>query len=129
MTFRNNGTLIGITQRGRETIKICKLNRDLLLESRKNLVDNILADIQKIILRYDRMNKFVPLAISISFFKEDLKIEVFDKIYKEWNNSLNYTIVRNSIKEDFNRRIIQRLDSKIRQIVEFAHQDYLNGDL
>ncbi len=30
LSFKNNGKLIGITQRGRETIKICKLNRDLL---------------------------------------------------------------------------------------------------
>lgn len=37
---------------------------------------------------------------------------------------------KKAVEEDFNLRVIQRLvDPKIRQLVSFAHQDYLNGDL
>ena len=61
-------------------------------------------------------------------FSDSLPIKelIFKEIHN-WNDSLNYTLVRNSIKEDFNLRIILRLEPKIRQIVSFAHQDYLNG--
>lgn len=122
LRFKNNGKLIGKTQRGRETIKICKLNRDLLIESRKDIVDDIISTTNQLLKLY------LDKKINDEVFKALFKILIFEKI-DNWNNSLNYTLVRDSIKTDFNLRVIQRLDPKIRQIVSFAHQDYLNGDL
>lgn len=122
LRFKNNGKLIGITQRGRETIEICKLNRDLLIESRKDIVDDIILSVNKLLKLY------LDKKINDEILKTLFKTLIFDKIHS-WNNSLNYTLVRNSIKTDFNLRVIQRLDPKIRQLVSFAHQDYLNDDL
>lgn len=122
LTFRNNGTLIGTTQRGIKTIEICKLNRDLLIESRKKIIDDIISNTNKLLKLY------LDGEINDEIFKKLLKQLLFDNIYN-WNDSLDYTLVRNSIKENFNLRIILRLDPKIRQIISFAHQDYLNGNL
>ncbi|MCP4215755.1 MAG: hypothetical protein GY765_13965, partial [bacterium] len=51
--FMPNGEIKGITQRGRETIRVCKLNRKHLVLERKKIVDDV----------YKRFLRLVDLAL------------------------------------------------------------------
>jgi uncharacterized protein (TIGR02646 family) len=84
--FDNQGEIIGITDRGKATIDICKLNRSELFLMRKKVVDQFLSEIKRLVYAYKikKIHKKGFRFLLEDIFEDILKITKPEEEYCLW---------------------------------------------
>lgn len=119
--FRSYGKIIGITQRGRETIRICNLNRSPLIEARKELLDVLRAFLEIAIYAYE-------LSPDENFAKKNLK-KGFDAIFIYNEKVETYTLFRKHIKEKIEGFLIAQIPANLQEAFRNALAKYHKNEL
>jgi len=51
--FQFDGEMIGVTNKGKKTIEICRLNREELKIARQRILDKFLGELKEVLLAYE----------------------------------------------------------------------------
>ncbi len=123
--FRPNGTIESLSPRGKETIRICKLDRPLLNKERKLVLINLISGLEAIILAFNTRNEST---------EEDVKSllrNLYQKItdYRA-NPSLSYTLFGKHIEWYFDEFVLSSIkNSHHHAIIKHSFQQFLDGIL
>lgn len=121
LTFDRWGQIKGKTKRGKRTIGICKLDRDLLFKQRKNVADNILSDIRAVV-------EGVELGL-YSFNDDTFRFflnNIFKKIEATGQPEKEYALWGWFMYNEFEKCFVQKLRPEFRDPVRDAFLKY-NG--
>lgn len=123
--FRDNGAIRGIDHlgRGRQTVKICNLNRTNLLEARQSVIDNYYEIISTTLKFY------FDNIIDYNAFKNILNL-LFKKIKINTKPEKKFSLLSIFIENNFDEIIIPLLETPKQQlIVKRAYRQFQNGTL
>lgn len=125
-TFTNRGKIRGrdAERRGKETIKICDLNRNILIYRRMQILKNdILVRINDHLLLYSDIHQ------NPSILKEGLRL-IFQNLQNKTNRNEELSLFSMAILRNFDYMIIPFLKEKQhKKMIRGAFQAFSNGDL
>ncbi|MCU0340589.1 MAG: hypothetical protein MUE30_11950 [Spirosomaceae bacterium] len=108
--------------RGRETIRICNLNRTELLRKRQEVViDPILKGIRR---AFGRLSKN---SIAPSTFLEEIRDIIADQIEKTKDEKCSFTLLQKKVVEDansFRSLLVEQLPAEQREIIQLCFEKY-----
>lgn len=122
LTFDSDGQIEGKTTRGEETIKICKLDRDLLFKERQKVRDNLLLDV-KVAIEGIETGKYNSLA-----FRFNLKT-IFSKLSKRTLSTEEYSFWGKHCFDNFEHCFIKKLPSAFQNGIRLAFEAYKKNEL
>lgn len=123
--FLDNRAMKGVDYqgRGRQTIRICNLNRDNLLKNRQDIIDDYFGDIRTQLDFYFKNN------MDYELLKKQL-ILIFLKIKINSNPEKKFSALSRYIQNNFNLIIVPLFPTpKQRLIVQNAYRHFQNGTL
>ncbi len=121
-TFNVNGAIVGADaeNRGKETIKICNLNRDDLLQNRQGVIDAHLNDIEDILKGADERGDSVE-----SLYKQ-IKRKL-ERVKDGCAEDQVYSLVRVNILSDYENLIISQLQTdNQKDFVREAYREFIS---
>ncbi|TAD96948.1 MAG: hypothetical protein EAZ97_13135 [Bacteroidetes bacterium] len=123
LIFKNNGKILGISQRGRATIRICNLNRSLLKSRRWKKIKTVHKSLKLLIEDY-LVKKITP-----EYFKNQLK-SIFEKIKNSEQGHKEFTLLGKNMFERFEYFFILQFENdKIKNILTELFNRYKNNTL
>jgi hypothetical protein len=123
LIFKNDGKILGISQRGRATIYICNLNRPLLKNKRWKKIKKISKKLKILIEDY------LVKKITSTYFKNQLKI-IFENIKNDEQGHREFTLLAKNMFERFEYFFISQFkNDKVKQILTELLNRYKNNTL
>lgn len=119
LTFDHLGEIKGATKRGRTTIDICKLNRDLLYKERQKAVNELLEDINTLILVFMEGES----GLNAGEFKTLLE-KIFDKLTLRGQPDEEYALWGRFMFKEFEDCFVGRLRAAFRAPIRDAFRRY-----
>lgn len=124
LKFDLSGQLIGITPRGEATIKICGLNRDLLYERRRAIINECVEKINKLAYAFTE-GKEIPL--DGPTFKTLLK-DIFNKIQSRQKSNAEYSFLGRYMFTEFESCLISQLPPIIQEGVRELFHHFMASE-
>ncbi|NIG54863.1 hypothetical protein [Chitinophaga sp. Cy-1792] len=119
--FDPDGSIIGVTDRGKATIEVCDLNREALKLDRKKIIDGLFSRLQEILLELFESRSFDNVRFSFKLFFKDLeKLNVAN---------MKYSLLGQNIIDHFPRFFIDPLPPKQKQAAGKVYGLYAAGKL
>lgn len=122
LVFLPNGTVDSITDRGTKSIELYFLQRDKLIESRKNMTDDVVEDLKKHLLR------FLSREIDEETYRYATQ-EVYEKAALNRQVERPYSRVVNALFENFNHFVVLQFSESQRPFVAQSFKLYQQGKL
>ncbi|MFK7904041.1 MAG: hypothetical protein AB8B69_02905 [Chitinophagales bacterium] len=122
LTFDADGQIEGKTTRGVETIKICKLDRDLLFKERKQVRDTLLLEI-KVAIEGAKTGKLN--GEGFQFILND----IFNKLSKRKLPIQEYSLWTCHCFDNFSVCFVQKLPPPFQKAIQLAFEAYKKNEL
>jgi hypothetical protein len=123
LIFKNDGKILGISQRGRATIYICNLNRVLLKSRRWKKIKKVRKSLKVLIKDY------LAKQITSECFKNQLK-SIFEKVKNSEQGHREFTLLAKNMFERFEYFFISQFkNDKVKQILTELLNRYKNNTL
>lgn len=120
--YNSDGKVSSKTNEGKITIEVCKLNRDPLVASRKEVIDQVIEKIEIVLVS-------IPQNSNYQIVKNSFK-KIFD-----WLKSSSvkpqeeYMLLRKNLTDRFSDIVLSGIDPRFKKIVDSAFIAYQNGTL
>jgi len=121
--FDRHCKIIGITDRGKATIEICGLNRELLNRERRKVVDRFVREISLILLGFTG-GSGMPEAS----FKAILR-KIFEEMEERRKSYHTYALLGRFIFDEFEFFVVSRVEPYFQEAIRKAFNAYKSGKL
>ncbi len=128
LKFENNGHVSHLSERGRVTIHLCKLDRSDLVDARRRIIEKHIAHLRDIWDDYVEKKNLKRLKAQLKIFFKRLQKESEDKVE-------DFLRLRQNIFADLsnfiiaNNRLEFSLHENYRKLTQIAFDKYIQGDL
>jgi uncharacterized protein (TIGR02646 family) len=122
--FRYDGTIEGLSSRGEATIRICKLDRILLVKERRDVLKKLTSSLQATILAFDTRSESTEE--EVRGLLRNLYQEIIDY---QTDTSLPYTLFGKHINYYFDEFVLSGIKSHFHESIKNTFQMFLDGKL
>lgn len=123
LRFNRKGKIIGRTDKGRQTIAVCNLNRENLLSLRQGIADDFLERVEDQFAQYFELNRDVMV------LRSGLK-RVFQRLDQRCADTQPFALMTRNVRDKFNTFIANRLKTSIQKdFAKVIRKEYVDGML